>query len=284
MKCQSLSEAIFRLGQTSSDPAITNHTLLDQLLAVAQSVVEVDAVTLAVFEHGLLGPIAASRIAGPWDESQRTLLHEPMNWDPADRAIYNQLDARPRNRMYRRSEVIEAAELNSTRMAAEVLRPLNIEDDSYGVFARPDGTELLFSIHNTAKTGPIARRAMARASSLGPYMAHAWAKAWKREPAWIARLKPQTKAVLEAVLNGLDDDQIAETTGLTYHSVRAHLKRLFREAGVRSRLHLMQTFRAYSIPAAEICDEYERRMSRGSDAIILDDPSQSAFGFEASRL
>lgn len=284
MNCQSLSEAIFRLGQTSSDPAITNHTLMDQLLAVAEAVIEVDAVSLAVFEHGLLGPAAVSRIAGPWSKEQQQLLHDPMNWDPAERVIATRLDARPRNRMYRRSEVIEAFDLNGSRLASDVLRPLDIEDESFGVFARPDGTELYLSIHNTSKSGPIARRAMARASSLGPYMAHAWAKAWKREPAWIARLKPQTKAVLEAVLEGLDDDQIAETTGLTYHSVRAHLKRLFREAGVRSRLHLMQTFRAYSIPAAEICDEYEKRMSKGTDAIILDDPSQSAFGFEASRL
>lgn len=284
MNCQSLSEAIFRLGQTSSDPAITNHTLLDQLLSVSQAVIEVDAVSLAVFEHGLLGPAVASRIAGPWEEEQRKLLHEPLGWEASERLISTRLDGRPRNRMYRRAEVIESAEFEGSRLATEIHGPLDIVDESFGVFTRPDGTELYLSIHNTSKSGPIARRAMARASSLGPYMAHAWAKAWKREPAWIARLKPQTKRVLEAVLDGLDDDQIAETTGLTYHSVRAHLKRLFREAGVRSRLHLMQTFRAYSVPAAAICDEYERRMSKGSDAIILDDPSQSAFGFEASRL
>ncbi|MGP1347556.1 MAG: helix-turn-helix transcriptional regulator [Phycisphaerales bacterium] len=284
MNCQSLSEAIFRLGQTSSDPKITNHTLLDQLLSVAVSVIEVDAVTLAVFEHGLLGPAVASRISGPWDEERRARLHEPMGWDASERVIATRLDARPRNRVFRRAELIEPSELENARLAREIHAPLEIVDEAFGVFTRPDGTELYMSIHNTTKSGPIARRAMARTSSLGPYMAHAWAKAWKREPAWVARLKPQTKKVLESVLEGLDDDQIAESTGLTYHSVRAHLKRLFREAGVRSRLHLMQSFRAYSIPAAAICDEFEKRMSKGSDAILLDDPSQSAFGFEASRL
>lgn len=62
-------------------------------------------------------------------------------------------------------------------------------------------------------------------------------------PAWAAHLRPPSRAVLSLVLNGLDDQQIAQHTGLTYHAVRGHIKRLFRAAGVRSRLHLMQAFR-----------------------------------------
>lgn len=56
-------------------------------------------------------------------------------------------------------------------------------------------------------------------------------------------LKPLSRGILEQLLEGLDDDQIADRMRLSYHSVRAHLKRLFRDAGVRSRLHLMQACR-----------------------------------------
>ena len=66
---------------------------------------------------------------------------------------------------------------------------------------------------------------------------------WRSEPDWIRELKPAARRVLELVLQGFDDRQVAEQSGMTYHAVRAHLKRLFKVAGVRSRLHLMQVCR-----------------------------------------
>ena len=66
---------------------------------------------------------------------------------------------------------------------------------------------------------------------------------WKPEPDWVRELKPPARRVLELVLLGYDDRQVAEQSGMTYHAVRAHLKRLFKTANVRSRLHLMQVCR-----------------------------------------
>lgn len=274
MTCESLTEAVFRLGQISADTNLTNQSLLSQIVQVAFDSAGADVVGVAVFEHGVSEPAKACRVVGPWssDESEKFLAQ--LRWPVEKRPLASRLEEMSRNELYRRGDLIEDAELKGTAFADEFLKPLGLGEQAIGVYSRPDGTDLVFFIYMLEKNGPIVRQTMARARSIAPYIAHCWAKGWKREPAWVAKLKPQNKAVLELVLEGYDDDQIAEKTGLTYHSVRAHLKRLFREAGVRSRLHLMQVFRQIG-PAKP----WEDDAWSGENLVVLSDPSESAFGF-----
>ena len=81
-----------------------------------------------------------------------------------------------------------------------------------------------------------------RTRTVLPYVFRAYDAAWKPVPEWARDLRPQASRILQHIIDGLDDEHIAAHTGLTYHSVRAHLKRLFRLAAVRSRLHLTQAY------------------------------------------
>lgn len=274
MTIESLTEAVFRLGQISADTAITNQSLLARVTQVAFDSAGADVVGVAVFEQGILNPAKACKVVGPWptDESEKFLAQ--LRWPAERRPLAARVSDMPRNELYRRADLIDDRDLAATPYKREFLDKFGLGDQAIGIYSRPDETDLVFFVYMLEKNGPIVRQTMARARSIAPYIAHCWAKAWKREPAWVARLKPQNKAVLELVLEGYDDDQIAEKTGLTYHSVRAHLKRLFREAGVRSRLHLMQVFRQIG-PAKP----WESEAWSGENLVILGDPSESAFGF-----
>lgn len=280
MTCESLTEAIFRLGQVSTDTSITNHSLLKRIARIAADAAGSDATLLAVFEHGLSGQAKTCRVIGPWAQDETPRFHSVLCDDEHGGSVLaDRLKDREHNRMYNRADLISDDAFIETQEYNHVHKPLGIADQAIGVYPRPDGTDLLISFLMQKDSGPITRQIMARGRSIAPYVAHCWAKAWKREPAWVGKLKPQTKTVLELVLEGYDDDQIAQKTGLTYHSVRAHLKRLFREADVRSRLHLMQVFRQIG-PAKPW--ESEAWTSEGEDLVLLTDPSESAFGFSFS--
>lgn len=236
----SLNEAIFRLGQVSADKAITNASLLRQLSDIAVETLGVEVLVLGVFEKGVECPSTDCCIRGPWTREQGDAYLEQTNWHIDERALAKRLAGLRRGRLYHRPE------LNGERDALPASpfdRPMNQGDQAMALYRRSDGVELLLCLHKTEGSGPFPRTTLARAGALAPYIAQCWAQCWRREPAWMASLKPQGRAILEALLAGFDDDQIAQRTGLSYHSVRAHLKRLFREAGVRSRLHLMQAFK-----------------------------------------
>ncbi len=238
-----LRDAIFRFGQISTVPMLRNQFILRRLVETAAETMNADVIGAAVYEAGIEHPARAACVIGPWthDESQRFL--QQSQWAVEERVLALELAARPRGVMYQRHDLIDDDAFTSSRLYQDFQKPMGLGDQALGLYRRADGAELLIGINTVGSEAPLAPELMARCSAIAPFMAQAWAQAWVREPDWMQNLKPHARRVLDHVLEGYDDDQIAEQTGLTYHSVRAHLKRLFREAGVRSRLHLMQACR-----------------------------------------
>lgn len=240
MTARSLNEAIFRLGQISADRHLTNATLLKHLADVAVDTLGVDAAVLAVFERGIEGQPSTICVRGPWRELERDRFLEQSRWQFDARAMAHRLSVLRRGRLFHRPDLLSGRDSIGLD---EVPASVGVADQAVALYRRNDAIEMLFAIHRVEGTGPFSRATLARAGALAPFLAQCWAGSWSTEPEWMRALKPVSRAILEQLLQGYDDDQIADRTRLSYHSVRAHLKRLFREAGVRSRLHLMQACR-----------------------------------------
>lgn len=256
MNSPSLREAIFRLGRISVDQAITNDTLLRRLAQVVAETLEVDVVALGVFESGVENPASACFVHSPWTLTDSRAFEDQAFWAVEDRDLALRLASLRRGRVYHRPELLAEREARPIASAPALSGRVGLDDQALALFRRRDGAELLIGINSPAGAGQLSRSTLAKAGALAPYVAQCWASAWREEPAWIGGLKPQARDILERLLQGLDDDQIAESTTLSYHSVRAHLKRMFRAAGVRSRLHLMQSVRG-CISAVSGSDDQE---------------------------
>ncbi len=238
MSTSSISDAVFLLGRISHDPTHSNSSLLERLGDVMVEALGVDAVALTVFQSGVESGVSARCVRMA---PVRAASREPgFEW-PGDETA-RRLARLKRGRLYHRPDLngveghAEPA-LNGTRNGSHTA------DHAVALYRRSDGAELLLGVFLLSEHEPLSRTTLARAGALAPFVARCWAHGWTREAAWVGSLRPVTRQILEQVLGGFDDDQIARRTGLTYHSVRAHLKRLFRQAGVRSRLHLMQSCR-----------------------------------------
>ncbi len=240
MTTSSLRNAIYRLGQISSDETLTNDALLERLVDLLSEALEVDIVAMGVFEEGLDASSSACVVRGPWTGSQPTQASDNVFWAIEDRSVAQRLAQLKRGRLHHNPGIAEDAEAEEQKTVS------SSDDTAIALFKRSDGIELVIGINAAPGSGEINRAVLQKAGALVPFVARCWADCWKIEPAWMAAFKPQAKGILALVLQGLDDDQIAEKTGLSYHSVRAHLKRMFREADVRSRLHLMQACREIS--------------------------------------
>lgn len=239
-----LAQAVYQLGQVSANPPACNAALLQKLIDIAASALGVDFASIAVFEHGVERVACNVQVSGPWPVEACSRINDVTRWDIKDRPVAASLAGLDRNQMYRRTEIIDEKTFKSCRLYNEVLTPMRLTSDSVvGVFHRADGAELMLTFQAMDDKASVPEDLFRRAQAVASFVAQCWASAWRAEPGWMKALKPQSRRVLDDVLEGYDDDQIAERTGLTYHSVRAHLKRLFRDADVRSRLHLMQTFR-----------------------------------------
>lgn len=238
-----MHRAFFDLGRLSARPFVVNQDLLREIAWIMSRVVKADIVAAAVCEHGLGDGVSQCQMIGPEAEHEADSCVEASAWDFDDRSVLRELSARQRGLVVRRSDLIDDETFRGTRLFREFHEPRGLGDQALCLFTRADGAELLLSLHNRSESGPIPDGALASLRDLAPVLAGAWAAKWRAEPAWLVALTPQGRTVLEMVLLGLDDEQISQRTGLTYHSVRAHLKRLFRDAGVRSRLHLMQACR-----------------------------------------
>jgi DNA-binding CsgD family transcriptional regulator len=239
-----LAQAVYKLGQVSANPPACNAALLQKLIDIAASALGVEFASIAVFEHGVERVACAVQVSGPWPVEACNRIGEVARWDIKERPEVARLATLDRNQMYRRTEIIDEKAFKSSRLYSEVLTPMRLTGDSVvGVFHRADGVELMLTFQAMDDKAAVPEDLFRKAQAVASFVAQCWSSAWRAEPGWMKALKPQSRRVLDDVLEGYDDDQIAERTGLTYHSVRAHLKRLFRDADVRSRLHLMQTFR-----------------------------------------
>lgn len=240
LAARSLNDAIFRLGQLSADRSLTNSSLLKRLADICTDSLDVGVVVLAVFDRGVESASAACHVKGPWSEDQRDRFLEQTRWQFDERAMALRLSGLRRGRLYHRPDLIAERD---PRAFEELPQPKGMADQAVALYRRSDGVEMLLAFHSVEGAGTFQRTTLAKAGALAPFIAQCWAGSWRLEPAWMKDLRPLSRGILEQLLEGFDDDQIADRTGLSYHSVRAHLKRLFRDAGVRSRLHLMQACR-----------------------------------------
>ncbi|MEM8835464.1 MAG: helix-turn-helix transcriptional regulator [Planctomycetota bacterium] len=219
---QSLAEAAFELGSICGQGLPDNIGLLDTLCEEIRQRIGVCVAGVAVFEQGLGPDATLARVCAESREGATGLFGELADACPADLRISDG------DHVVSLVSQFEQASLGKARALA--------------VFRRPDGIALAIAIASDG-TSSLTREQLAKASALAPLVASCWARAWVREPEWLRELTMPSRRVLRLVLEGLDDEQIADQTEMTYHAVRAHLKRIFRNADVRSRLHLMQACR-----------------------------------------
>ncbi len=256
MSTNSISDAVFLLGRISHDSSRPNSSLLERLSDVMIDALGVDAVALTVFQSGVESGVSARciRLA----PVRAAVPDTGFEW-PGDETA-RRLARLKRGRLYHRPDLIGVEPhnghgghgghvghgVNGSRLGGSGVSGGTgyAGDHAVALYRRSDGAELLLGVFSLSGHEPLARTTLARAGALAPFVARCWAHGWAHEAEWVGSLRPVTRQILEQVLEGYDDDQISRRTGLTYHSVRAHLKRLFRQAGVRSRLHLMQSCRS----------------------------------------
>lgn len=245
MDSRLLNDAIYRIGRLSANTMISSDALLTRLAEALVSVTGAEAVGIAVYEHGIDRAPSACRTVGNWPEAGPGI-------DSGRAVMAAMVTDLPRERLAALPETVCDDEVLCERMYSDLHRTLRPTDRTLSIFRRDDGSELVIALCSTVTGQPIARETLAKATHLTLSIAACWAAAYRHEPAWMASLSPSSRRVLQNLLEGCDDNQIAERTGLTYHSVRAHLKRIFRDAGVRSRLHLIQTCRSGVRPVQHI--------------------------------
>ena len=238
MPLRSLGEAVFRLGQISAEQGVSNVDLVRRLADLTAEALGVDVAVLSVFDRGLADAPCVSCVGGAG--SGVVGRGSANGWQIDGRGLTQRLAGLIPGRIYSRRDFPGDGDRRPSRFYSDFQRPVGVADQAVGIFRRADGATLVVCIQNTEPHGQLSDQQLAKAQALAPFIAQCWAAGWRPEPAWLAGLKPQARMILDELLRGCDDDQIAQRTGLSYHSVRAHLKRLFREAGVRSRLHLMQ--------------------------------------------
>jgi len=238
---QAMHQAFFELGRLSARPFVVNQDLLREITKLMAGVVRADIVGAAVWDNGHADRMTQCHLIGPGVEPDT--ISEASNWDFGDETLIRHLAMQDRGVVCRRAALVSNDEFHGSPLYIEFQQPRGLGDQALCMFTRNDGADIVLSIHNLAKSGQITESALRALAEIAPIIANTWAAKWRAEPAWLVNLNAHGRSVLELVLMGLDDDQISQRTGLTYHSVRAHLKRLFRDAGVRSRLHLMQSCR-----------------------------------------
>lgn len=236
-----MHQAFFELGRLSARPFVVNQDMLREIARLMGNVIGTDIVGVGVWDNGLADRLTQCHIIGPGVTPDS--VAEASSWQFGDEGIVRGLTLRDRGQVIRRADLIDEAAFTASTHYTKFQQPRGLGDQALCMFTRNDGAELVLTVHNLEKNGAINECAMCSMQEIAPVIAATWAAKWRTEPAWLTSLNAHGRSVLELVLLGLDDDQIAQRTGLTYHSVRAHLKRLFRDAGVRSRLHLMQSCR-----------------------------------------
>lgn len=253
-----LSDAIFALGMLRAEQPLCNRTLLCRAASIAAEAIPAAGVGLAVFSGDLgegepLASCAARRSTtepeAPADAqaflqlagSGSSCLFEGPGWqnDEEGKALAQSLAAMP------------GEELHEWTGGGRLWTSI-VDGQAGATFCGVFEHEKLNHRLVVVIAGVADDASAGRARAIMPYLLDSWKRGWTHEPEWMTNLKPASRVVLELVLQGLDDDQIADISGLTYHSVRAHLKRLFKSAGVRSRLHLMQECRQNNFLPAEV--------------------------------
>ena len=230
------------LGKATDHRRVENDGVLKSIADAIHAYIDADMLYLSVHEGEIDEASSACVVIGPWDIDQSRTFLDQSKWSAEDRVIAKQLAQQEQGRLYRRSDLIDEALFRNSRLYKEFHEPMNIGDASIAYRRSPQGPALVLAVGVTPTGTTLDEGVSERVNEVLPAVFATFDQAWKPVPQWARAMKPQAKRILQFVIDGLDDEQIAARTGLTYHSVRAHLKRLFREAQVRSRLHLMQAY------------------------------------------
>jgi DNA-binding CsgD family transcriptional regulator len=239
-----INDAIYALGEFSSCPPPSNDQALSEITSIVKQAIALPIIGFGVYDNGFCASAAGRSITGPWNDDERKKFTELAAWAKDDRVLARRLEQSDPGRVFRRSQLMEHHEFTATRLYNEFHRPLGFGDQCLARFQRTDSVELLFVIAGDSDSANISNNTLSAAQAIAPYAARAWASTWNANPDWATGITPNARLVLTLVLKGYDDTQISNQLGISYHAVRAHLKRMFRRAGVRSRLQLMQQARA----------------------------------------
>ena len=238
-----IADAAFRLGSLASGHCGRKSKFLRALAETLADATGVEGVGVTYFSNSIFQPAGAVGVVGPWSESEQAAFLEQSRWAPEDRVLASRLVQMPGAAFRRTEEILPLEEFRASRLFNEFQRPRGIGDQATMLLAADDGAHLLVAIGRVDSNRPLTKETMCIAQHLAPLVARSWAGAHRRLPEWARAVSPRRRRVLELVAEGFDDHQIAAEMNVRYHTVRAHLKDLFRVAGVRSRLHLMQALR-----------------------------------------
>jgi len=250
-------DIIFHLGKLTQHRRVLNEGVLRDLAGAIHSYIGADMTYIAAHEGPITEGATDCAVIGPWETDQSERFLDLSRWAAEDRVVALQLDDHAPDTFHKRSDLIDEELFRDSALFKEFHAPMSLGDASMAYHESPEGTKMVVAIGAVSTREPLDPEAVERAEAVFPYLTRAFDEAWKPVPGWAHELRPQARRILQHIIDGLDDEHIAAHTGLTYHSVRAHLKRLFRVAQVRSRLHLMQAY-LHGVTSEDLDEQVER--------------------------
>lgn len=235
-----VADAHYELGEIMNRARYRRKELLTGMAMVLCRATGVEAAGVMTFDGSPTKAASNIAIHGPWTEHEQEAFLEQSRWRLDDRVLISRLRHSPAPVFCRTGEIMPIAEFHLSRLYNEFQRPRGLGDQATMLIDGPNGSHLLAAISRVDSDEPLSESSVKIAQRLAPYIQRCWTSASLAGPDWIRCLSPRRHRVFELVSQGLDDHQIADAMGVRYHTVRAHLKDLFRVAGVRSRLHLIQ--------------------------------------------
>lgn len=255
-----VAEAAYRLGALSATGGVRRKSFFPCIAETLAEATGVEAAGVTAFPRSIMAPATAVGVHGPWSEHEHKAFLEQSKWSPEDRTIHSRIVQTPGPLFRHTSELMDADEFFGSRLFNEFQKPRGIGDQAQMCLEARDGAHLYVAIARVGSDEPISSRSMEIAQRIAVLIQRCWNTAHQDMPRWVRELSPRRRRVLELVADGLDDHQIAAELGVKYHTVRAHLKDLFREANVRSRLHLIQAIRLHK--AWDAVDSFSEPMHR----------------------
>jgi DNA-binding CsgD family transcriptional regulator len=255
---QAVADAHYDLGEIMNKTRYRSDELMRGMASVLRRATGVDAAGVMTFDGSLTKAASNVAIAGPWTEHEQEAFREQSQWSLDERVLIDRLRHSPAPIFRRTDEIMPIAEFHLSRLYNEFQRPRGLGDQATMLIEGPNGSHLVSAISRVDSDEPLSDSSVNIAQRLAPYMLRCWAGVSLAGPDWVRRLSPRRRRVFELVAQGLDDHQISSEMGVRYHTVRAHLKDLFRVAGVRSRLHLIQAAMSDGIETGSIeCEPVE---------------------------
>lgn len=245
-------DAAYELGAVERIGGVRRGAVFQGIAEAVARATGAEGVGVTGFLKSTLGPASAVGLVGPWTDCENAAFEAQTRWAPRDRPIASRLDTRPAPKFWRTYEILPPEEFHRTKLYNEFQRPRGIGDQISMCLRAPDGGRLFVAVARVGTTAPLSGDTVEIAQRLAPIIERCWLGAHRQLPTWVRELTPRRRRVLELVAEGMDDHQIARIMGVRYNTVRAHLKDLFQAAGVRSRLHLIQSLDPSRIPASPL--------------------------------